>query len=278
MTEPVRRTRPVAGRPAAWLEAGTGPPLVLVHGAGGSADLWQPQLDGLGDIARVIAPDLPGHGPERGRGGQSIVAYADWLAGFLDALGGGPVVLVGHSMGGAIAQTLALARPERLAGLILVGTSARLRVLGRILELLRERPGEGVGVIQGLSYAVATPAERVAVVDRVLRQCAPLVTLGDYLACDRYDARPRVGAIRMPTLVVAGTEDRLTPVKYSRFLTDAIAGARLVEVADAGHFPQLEQPAAVNAAIREFLVSLPRGPAGGLAGATAEGVDIVGTR
>jgi pimeloyl-ACP methyl ester carboxylesterase len=269
VTEPARRSRSVAGRPAAWCEAGSGAPLVLVHGAGGSADLWQPQLDGLGDVARVIAPDLPGHGPRRGRGGRSIAAYADWLNGFLETLGDGPVVLVGHSMGGAIAQSVALARPERLAGLVLVGTGARLRVLARILDLLRERPGDGIGLIQQLSYAAATPPECVAVVDRVLRAGAPLVTLGDYLACDRFDARARLGVIRTPTLVVAGTEDRLTPVAYSRFLAEAIAGARLVEIAGAGHFPQLEQPAAVNAAIRGFLASLSGVPAGGLAGRPA---------
>ena len=141
MTERARRTRSVAGREATWLEAGAGVPLVLVHGAGGSADLWAPQLTGLADLARVVAVDLPGHGPRRGGGGQSIVAYADWLGEFLDALGDGPAVVVGHSMGGAIAQTVALARPERLAGLVLVATGARLRVMARLLELLRERPG-----------------------------------------------------------------------------------------------------------------------------------------
>jgi pimeloyl-ACP methyl ester carboxylesterase len=169
-------------------------------------------------------------------------------------------------MGGAIAQTLALARPDRLAGLILLGTGARLRVLARILELLRQRPGEGMGLVQALSFATATPPERVAVVDRVLRESVPLVTLGDYLACDRFDVRPQLGAIRTPTLVVTGTEDRLTPLTHGRRLADAIAGARLVEVADAGHFPQLEQPAAVNAAIREFLAGLPRVATGDLAG------------
>jgi pimeloyl-ACP methyl ester carboxylesterase len=266
VTEGSRHTRPVAGRDATWLEAGAGIPLVLVHGAGGSADLWDPQLTGLADLARVVAVDLPGHGPRRGGGGQSIVAYADWLGELLDALGAGPAVLVGHSMGGAIAQTVALARPERLAGLVLVATGARLRIMARLLELLRERPGEGVGLIQRLSYAPGTPPERVAVVDRVLREGAPLVTLADYLACDRFDVRPRLGAIRTPTLVVAGTEDRLTPVTYGRGLAEGIAGARLVEIAEAGHFPQLEQPAAVNAAIREFLAGLPRVPAGGLAG------------
>jgi pimeloyl-ACP methyl ester carboxylesterase len=266
VTAPFRRTRPVAGRPAAWLEAGSGPPLVLVHGAGGSADLWQPQLDGLGDVARVVAPDLPGHGPQGGRGGQSIAAYGEWLADFLEALGAARVVLAGHSMGGAIAQTLALARPQRLAGLILVGTGARLRVPVSILELLREHPVEGQSLIQELSYAAGTPRERVAVADRVRREAAPLVTLGDYLACDGFDVRAQLGTVRVPTLVVTGTEDRLTPLKYGRFLAEAIPGARLVEVPAAGHFPQLEQPATVNAAIRAFLADLPRAAVGGLAG------------
>ena len=269
---PARRTGPVAGRPAAWLEAGAGPPLILIHGAGGSAELWQPQLEGLAGVARVVAPDLPGHGPHGGRGGPSIAWYADWLASFVEALGTGGVVLVGHSMGGAIAQAFALAQPERLAGLVLIATAARLQVLVRIVDILRERPREGLGLIQDLSFAADTPAERVAVVDRVLREVPPLVTLGDYLACDRFDARERLAAIRMPTLVVTGTEDRLTPVSLGRALADSLAAARLMEVPGAGHFPQLEQPARVNAAIREFLTDLPRGPsgtAGGIAGATA---------
>jgi pimeloyl-ACP methyl ester carboxylesterase len=146
VTEPPRRVRPVRGRPAAWLEAGSGPPLVLVHGAGGAADLWQPQLDGLADVARVVAPDLPGHGPLGGPDAPGIPAYADWLEAFVAALEAGPVVLVGHSMGGAVAETLALACPERLAGLVLIATAARLRVLARILDLLRQRPREGLGV------------------------------------------------------------------------------------------------------------------------------------
>jgi pimeloyl-ACP methyl ester carboxylesterase len=251
-----RRTRSVAGHPATWLEAGSGSPLVLVHGAGGSADLWHPQLDGLGDVARVVAPDLPGHGPQGGRGAQSIAAYGEWLAAFLETLGGDRIVLAGHSMGGAIAQTLALTRPERLAGLILVGTGARLRVLVRLLDLLREHPVEGQSLIQGLSYAAGTPPGRVAIADRVLREAAPLVTLGDYLACDRFDVRERLGEIRTPTLVMTGAEDRLAPVTYGRFLAAAIPGARSVEIPAAGHFPQLEQPAAVNGAIREFLSDL----------------------
>jgi pimeloyl-ACP methyl ester carboxylesterase len=83
VTEAPPRVLPVAGRPAAWVEvgSGSGPLLVLVHGAGGSADLWQPQLDGLADVARIVAPDLPGHGLLGGRGDVSIAAYADTIPG-----------------------------------------------------------------------------------------------------------------------------------------------------------------------------------------------------
>jgi pimeloyl-ACP methyl ester carboxylesterase len=259
-----RRTRLVAGQRAAWLEAGSGAPLVLVHGAGGSADLWRAQLDGLADAGRLVAPDLPGHGPLGGRGKPGITAYATWLAGFLAALDEArPVVLVGHSMGGAIAQTLALAEPERLAGLVLVSTGARLRVLARLVELLRGEPREGQRLIRDLSFAPDAPREPVELVERALREGAPLVTLGDYLACDRFDVRDRLAGILTPTLVVTGAEDRLTPVRYGRYLVERIPGARLVEIAGAGHFPQLEQPARVDAAIREFLARLRGAPAGG---------------
>jgi pimeloyl-ACP methyl ester carboxylesterase len=245
----------------AWREAGSGPPLVLVHGAGGSADLWGPQLDGLADVARVVALDLPGHGPLGGRGQPSVAAYQAWLDGVLTDLIDGPVVLAGHSMGGAIAQAEVLARPERLAGLVLVGTGARLSGLARLVGLLRENPREGQRLIQDLSFAPGASPECVELVDRVLRGAAPLVTLADYLACDRFDVGERLAAIRTPTLVLAGAEDRLTPLAYGRFLAETIPGARLVEIPAAGHFPQLEQPHTVNAAIREFLARLSGPPA-----------------
>ena len=268
MTAPRRRTEVVAERPAAWLEAGSGPPLVLIHGAGGSADLWRPQLEHLADVARVVVPDLPGHGPLGGRGEPSIAAYADWLGAFIASLDAGPVVLVGHSMGGAVAQALALERPERLAGLVLIGTGARLRVLARLVDLLRERSSEGQRLIRDLSFAPGAPRECVETVDRVLRASAPLVLLGDFLGCDRFDVRERLAGIRTPTLVLTGAEDRLTPPTYARFLAERIPGASLVEIRAAGHFPQLEQPAAVNVAIRDFLAHVRAGSIGGLAGMT----------
>ena len=92
----------------------------------------------------------------------------------------------------------------------------------------------------------------------------------DYLACNRFDVRDWLAGIRTPTLVVTGAEDRLTPLRYGRFLAETIPGARLLEISGAGHFPQLEQPAALNLALREFLADLRAASPGGLAGAGVE--------
>ncbi len=247
----------VSGRAVAYLEAGRGRPVVLVHGVGGRAAVWQPQLDGLADVARLVALDLPGHGRSAGPSCRSIDDYAAAVVGVLDALDLGAVVLVGHSMGGAIGQVLALAHPGRVAGLVLVATGARLRVLPRIFDLFRADPPLGCRLVGSLAYSPETPAGAVVEAERALAETPGAVVLSDFLACDRFDVMATLGSVRAPTLVVVGRDDRLTPPKYAAFLAATIPGARLVEVAGAGHFPQLEQPAAVTAALRAFLDALP---------------------
>jgi pimeloyl-ACP methyl ester carboxylesterase len=255
---PVHRARTtVLGRPGAYLEAGSGRPVVFIHGAAGRAEVWLPQLTGLADVARMIAVDLPGHGETGGEGCQEVERYAAWVAGLLEALGAVRPVLVGHSMGGAIAQTLALGDAARYAGLVLVGTGARLRVLPGILQLFREGVGRGTDLVGSLSYSPLTPSGAVIEAERALHETPAAVTLGDFHACDRFDLVGRLGDLRLPALVVVGRDDRLTPPKYADYLARSIPGARLVEIDGAGHYPQLEQPAAVNAALRGFLVALP---------------------
>jgi pimeloyl-ACP methyl ester carboxylesterase len=219
--------------------------------------VWRRQLEGLADAARLIAVDLPGHGATGGRGCLSVDAFARWVLEVLDAAGIERAVVGGHSMGGAVALTLALGQPERLDGLALVGTGARLRVLPRVLELYRDDPPAGASIVAGLSYSPSTPRAAVVEADESLAATPPVVTLGDFLCCDRFDVMTKLTALRLPTLVVVGRDDRLTPPKYAAYLGRSIAGARVVEVEAAGHFPQLEQPAAVNAALRRFLTALP---------------------
>jgi pimeloyl-ACP methyl ester carboxylesterase len=113
------------------------PGLLCVHGAGGQGQLFRAQLAGLSRVANVAAVDLPGHGQTPGPSYESIQDYASWLADFIEC---GPIrpFLLGHSMGGAVAQTLALARPGLIRGLILAATSARLRVAPDLLQMLRD--------------------------------------------------------------------------------------------------------------------------------------------
>lgn len=248
----------VAGHRLHYVETGGGDrSLVLVHGAGGSVDTWVRQLEGLADVARVIALDLPGHGASDGDGCASVAHCAAVVGAFLTELGNRPVVLGGHSMGGAIVQAMALGNPAQLSGLILAGTGARLRVLPSLLDLLRESHARGVDTVHAQAWS---PTAAQALVDgarRTMLATRPDVVLGDYTACNQFDVMARVGDIRLPTLVIVGEDDRLTPPKYAEHLAHRIPGARLVRIPHAGHYAPLEQPDDVNRAIREFLRSLP---------------------
>jgi pimeloyl-ACP methyl ester carboxylesterase len=148
---------------------------------------------------------------------------------------------------------VALEHPELLAGLVLVGTGARLRVLRRIFELLASDYAEGCAFVNAMGFGAAASQALKDGARLAMLGTRPEVTIGDFAACDAFDVMPRVGAIGAPALAICGREDRLTPPRYAEFLAAKIPGARLLLVEKAGHFVQLEQPEIVNAAIRQFL-------------------------
>jgi len=229
--------------------------LVLVHGAGGSHLDWPAPLRRLGG-ANVYALDLPGHGRSEGAGRSSIAAYRDFLLAFLDALSLERAIVVGHSMGGAIALDFALRYPDRLAGLILVGTGARLRVLPAILSGLLTDFEATVDLVLDYAFGPGASEQLKRLGRQRLLRTPPQVLHGDYAACDAFDVMERLGEIRCPTLVIGGTADRLTPPKYSVYLRDHIPGAELVLVDRAGHMVMLEKPEVVSRAVSEFIASV----------------------
>jgi len=225
-----------------------GVPLLLVHGAGGTHDHWPEALRRLPG-RRVIAVDLPGHGGSPLPGERSVPAYAGRLLDLLDALGIARVVVGGHSMGGAIALTLALEAPERIAALLLVGTGARLRVTPAILLASADpaRSRQVANAVAGFSFgAGASPQLLRAHADGVAA-AAPGILHGDFTACDAFDAMERLGAIRAPARIVVGAEDRLTPPRYAAFLRERLPGDGLLTVPGAGHMVTWEAPEAVTA-------------------------------
>jgi len=238
------------------------PTLVLVHGAGGTRLHWPAELRRLPG-ATVYTIDLPGHGssevppfilPNGGeRGGDTIEGCAEAVAAFLDAAGIGRAVVVGHSMGGAIGLTLALNFADRVGGLVLVATGARLRVAPVILEGIRSDFEGTVELITRFAWSAEVAPALTELGRQALLETGPDVLLGDFTACDRFDVMERLGEIETSTLVIVGSSDQLTQVKYTRFLAEHIPDAHCVIIEGAGHMVMLERSVEVGKAMQEFL-------------------------
>jgi len=230
------------------------PPLVLIHGSGGTHLHWSPQSRRiLGQ--RIYALDLPGHGKSEGVGSQTIAKYVQRALEFLDALKFNQAVIAGHSMGSAIALTLALDHPRRVAGLCLVGSGARLRVAPAILEgsASAETFPACVKLINDLEFGPNVNPRMKELAAKRMMEIRPSVLHGDFVACDQFDVMLRLDEINQPTLILCGIDDRLTPIKYSEYLRDHISGARLVSYPGAGHMVALEEPVAVAKELGEFV-------------------------
>jgi pimeloyl-ACP methyl ester carboxylesterase len=227
--------------------------LIFVHGAGNTGLVWHYQTKYFTDSEAI---NLPGH-PE-GKPCTSIYEYVEWLHQYIQRKGYSEIVVAGHSMGGAVAQMYALSYPQNVKAVILVDTGARLRVKPDFLKLLEQgigAPSEWLKKIVELSYTRVDPEVREKVINKML-EVGTAVQLNDFRYCDKFDIMQRVNQIAVPTLVICGSKDDMTPVKYSQYLVDKIRGARLVIVEGGMHYCHLEKPAEVNRAIEEFLKSL----------------------
>jgi pimeloyl-ACP methyl ester carboxylesterase len=201
----------------------------------------------------AMAVELPGH-PD-GTGCGSIEEYVASVEDYVEKKAVKNLILVGHSMGGAIAITFALRHPD-MAGIVLVGTGARLRVQPQILSKIKENYEEASKLIASWSIS---PTSGPVLADRIARemlQVNPKVTYGDFMACNKFDRMKDVSKIACKTLIIVGADDQMTPAKYSEYLHEQIAGSRIVVMPGAGHSVMLEKHRAFNEALRAFLDSL----------------------
>ena len=226
--------------------------LIFIHGSGGCKEVWHYQTR---HFPKAEAVALPGH--PYGEPCTSVDSYVDWLRGYICDAGHIDVVLAGHSLGGAVALLYALKYPKDLEGLILIGSGARLRVGTMYLETIEQAKSNRTLFEDFFrkSYEFIEPELR-DLLQRKALEGNPAVLLNDMLCCDRFDIMDRVHEIRLPTLTLCGSEDIMTPPKYTKYLASKIEGAREVIIEGGTHMVFAEQPRVVNQAIEEFLDSL----------------------
>lgn len=226
--------------------------LIFIHGAAGDHRRWVRQMEPGPPGWQLTAVDLPGHGASEGEPAESIAVYAKAVRELIELnTFPRPLILVGHSMGGNIALQTALNYPGIVDGLVLVGSGARMPVNAKMLEQLKEgafNPG-----FLKIAYG---PNVQPDFLQRELELWASVPQqklYRDFMACNLFDVSRQLAEVAVPTLILVGDQDKMTPVKSSQFLNENIVNSTLRIIPGAGHHLMLENPEVANQAIEDFL-------------------------
>lgn len=244
-------------------EAGAGDvPLVFLHGVGSDKSVWQPQLEHFGGHRRTVAFDYPGYGESAFQAGATRDDFARAILEAMNALGIGRAHICGLSLGGVIAIAMHALAPDRCASLILADTFAchpeGQAIYDRSISASRELGMRGLAEARASALlADGASAELRSEIIETMAGIDPAAYELGAAAVWLADQRDRMAAIRCPTLVICGSEDRITPPSLSEDLKDRIAGASLVEIAGAGHLSNAEMPEVFNRVVDGFLAGLP---------------------
>jgi pimeloyl-ACP methyl ester carboxylesterase len=256
------------GLEIAYERVGTGPPLVLVHGATVDARMWQPQLTGLADEFTVVAWDEPGAGRSSDVPADfGLADYAHCLASLIDALELGPAHVAGLSWGGTVVLELYRHHPELVATLILIDTyagwkgslpEAEVRARVELYRRVVAAPADEFDPTPPGLFAGDPPAEFLPLLDSMaadVRRESMNTALSLMAEADQRDLLPRIA---VPTLLIWGELDVRSPISVARQFEQAIPSARLALIPGAGHVSNLERPEPFNDVVREFCRAHPR--------------------
>jgi pimeloyl-ACP methyl ester carboxylesterase len=224
-------------------------PILFVHGAGMDHTVWvMPTRYFARHGRRVLAPDLPGHGASEGPPFDSIEAIADWLECLLDAAGVESAAVAGHSMGALAALAFASRHASRCRAVALLGPSLPMPVSDRLLDAARANDASAIEMANAWSHSAHgrmggndDPGRwMLGLGERLLERAAPGVFHADLAACNAFRADGL--DVSVPTLVVVGEADQMTPPKAGLSLAARIANARTVRLPGCGHSMLAEQP------------------------------------
>lgn len=220
---------------------------VFIHGSGCTGGAFAAQLAAFRDS---VAPTLPGHVDGR-EGPDSISAFADAIAGFMQGAEMRDVILCGNSMGGAVALELALRGTPAVGAVVLLGSGVRLRVAPAIFDRLEADFPAAARELAAMFFARPEP-DLVDPAVATMLSVGQEQTIRDFRACNAFDATERIGNLRVPLLALTGERDVLTPPKFAQWFADRVPGAQARILPDAGHLAMIERPEETNAALRAF--------------------------
>jgi len=236
------------------------PAIMFLHGAGMDHTSWALHSRWFAHHGfAVLAPDLPGHGRSSGAPLPTIADMADWTAALLDAASAAKARLIGHSMGSLIALETAARHPARISALSLIGTAAAMTVGPELLKAAEANDHAAIDMVSiwGLGYqaelggSLASGLWMHAGAQRVLERSRLGVLFNDLAACNAYqDALAAAAKITVPTTLVLGERDMMTPARAGKALAAALPQARTVVLAGAGHMMMAERPDELLAALR----------------------------
>ena len=236
------------------------PAIIFLHGAGMDHSVWALLARAFAHHGcAVLAPDFPGHGRSAGPPLTSITALADWTAALIDAAGAKAARLVGHSMGSLVALETAARHPAKVTGLGLIATTATMRVSDELLTAAKANDHAAVDMIAIWSegYRATLGGSQVPGLwmlggaERLLERAQAGAIFADLSACNAYqDALSAAAKVSVPSIVIQGSRDLMTPAKGGRALAAAISNCRLVLIEGAGHMVMSERPDDVLAALR----------------------------
>lgn len=250
-----------------FVDRGKGPPVVLLHAFPVDSRMWEAQVEALSGRFRVIAPDFRGFGRSRSADPFTTESMADDVHRLLEGIKALPCVVAGLSMGGYVSLAWVRKYPTDLRGLVLMDTKAAgddtqgKENRNKMIELVRASGSKAIAdqmipklLAQGTLRSRPAQAQSL----RTMIEGCPPQTIENALVClrDRPDQTETLASISVPTLVVVGEGDSLTPVSVSQLMAEQIPNAELVVIKGAGHMSAMEQPAQVNQALSLFLDSL----------------------
>jgi pimeloyl-ACP methyl ester carboxylesterase len=231
--------------------------LVFIHGSGCDHTLWDNQFEALGGVFNMVGVDLPGHGRSEGSGEQDVERYVEWVRKFIDALALRKPVIAGHSLGAAISLSFAVKYGERLSGIVPVGGGVTMPVNDMILDGIRNDTAATLDFIAKFSVTKKNREKFVqSLVDGMLK-VSPEIIYGDFLSCNRLDITEEIQKITVPTLLICGEDDKMTPPALSRYMEEKIPGAELALIGDSGHFVMQENADAFNGVLKDFIQRIP---------------------